>query len=91
MDFLNISRKLTKMGLKNAFYVDVNVFSLSKLTILNADIPKTSSEPYRFLSFLYVGHQNTLACKKKRIYREVNYVHLVLSKELSEHILMDEL
>ena len=42
-----------KGGLKIAFYVDVNVFSLSNLTILKANISKTSLERYRFL-FVFV-------------------------------------
>ena len=69
-----------KWGLKIAFYVDVNVFSLSNLTILKADISKTSSERYRFL-FIFVCRTSkyTHMQKIKIFYREVNYVHLALT------------
>ena len=62
-----------------AFYVDVNVFSLSNLTILKADISKTNSERYRFL-FIFVCRTSkyTHMPKIKKFYREVNYVHLAL-------------
>ena len=62
-----------------AFYVDVNVFSLSNLTISKADISETSSERYRFL-FIFVCRTSkyTHMQKIKIFYREVNYVHLAL-------------
>ena len=68
-----------KRGLKIAFYVDVNVFSLSNLATLKADISKTSSERYRFL-FIFVCRisKYTHMQKIKKFYREVNYVHLAL-------------
>ena len=68
-----------KWGLKIAFYVDVNVFSLSNLATLKADISKTSSERYRFL-FIFVCRTSkyTHMQKIKKFYREVNYVHLAL-------------
>ena len=68
-----------KRGLKIAFYVDVNVFSLSNLATLKADISKTSSERYRFL-FIFVCRTSkyTHMQKIKKFYREVNYVHLAL-------------
>ena len=50
--FLNVSRKLSKRGSKIAFYVDVNVFSLSNLAILKAGISKRSSERFRLLAHL---------------------------------------
>ena len=76
---LNIARKLTKMGIKIAFYVDVNVFLLSNLTVLKADISKTSSERYRFLLiFVCRTSKYTHMQKIKNFYREVNYVHLAL-------------
>ena len=54
MDFFKYIKKINKKGgIKIAFYVDVNVFSLSNVTILNADISNTSSERYRFL-FIFV-------------------------------------
>ena len=64
--FLNISRKLTKSGSKIAFYVGVNVFSLSNLTIFKADISKTSSERYQFLFIFVCRTSNTPTCKKKK-------------------------
>ena len=68
-----------KGGLKIAFYVDVNVFLLSNLTILKADISKTSSERYQFL-FIFVCRTSkyTHMQKIKNFYRDVNYVHLAL-------------
>ena len=81
MDFLKIYQEnKQKGGLKIAFYVDVNVFSLSNLTILKADISKTRSERYRFL-FIFVCRTSkyTHMEKIKKLYREVNYVHLALS------------
>ena len=69
-----------KRCLKIAFYVDVNVFSLSNLVTLKADISKTSSERYRFLFiFVYMTSKYTHMQKIKKFYREVNYVHLTLN------------
>ena len=51
--FLIYRENQQKRGLKIAFYVAVNVFSLSNLATLKADISKTSSERYRFL-FIFV-------------------------------------
>ena len=88
---LNISRKLTKRGLKIAFYVDVNVFSLSNLTILKADISKTSSERYRFLFiFVYRTSKYTHKQKIKKFYREVNYVHLALKEKKKVQVGKDQ-
>ena len=81
VDFLKYIKKINKKGgLKIAFYVDVNVFSLSNLTILKADISKTSSEQYQFL-FIFICRTSkyTHMQKIKKFYREVNYVHLALS------------
>ena len=82
MDFFKYIKKSNKKkGSKNRIYVDVNVFSLSKLTILKADISKTSSERYRFL-FIFVCRTSkyTRMQKIKDFYREVNYVHLALNR-----------
>ena len=70
-----------------AFYVDVNVFSLSNLTISKADISETSSERYRLL-FIFVCRTSkyTHMQKIKIFYREVNYVHLALKKKLSAQV-----
>ena len=81
MDFLKYIKRINKKGgLEIAFYVDVNVFLLSNLTTLKADISKTSSERYRFL-FIFICRTSkyTQMQKIKKFYREVNYVHLALS------------
>ena len=59
-------KKINKKGSKIAFYVDVNVFSISNLTILKADISKTSSERYRFL-FIFVYPQSMFGAKIRKI------------------------
>ena len=73
------------MDIKIAFYIDVNVFSLSNLTILKADISKTSSERYRLI-FIFVCRTSKYTHMQKIniFYLEVNYVHLALNQlELS--------
>ena len=71
---------IEKINKKGAFYVDVNVFSLSNLATLKVDISKKSSERYRFL-FIFVCRTSKYTHMqkiKKKFYRDVNYVHLAL-------------
>ena len=78
------------MGSKIAFYVDVNVISLSNLTILKADISKKKKarNGIDFFSFSYAVH--SYAKNKKKFYREANYVHLALTYTVlsNRHIIL---
>ena len=62
-------------GLKIACYIDVNVLSLSNLTILKADISKTSSEQYQFL-FIFIFRTSQYIHMQKITVRSIMYIWL---------------
>ena len=75
------------MGQKKTFNVDVNAFLPQNLMILKADISKTSTGRYLFLSIFICGNSKCTRIQKIKIFSgEVNWVLLALNSNTASRI-----